>query len=413
MSIDRRSRLQQDVRDIERDEVFDSLLPQAISEHGPLAGRGVAYKQLPPVSLRVDDRAVTLRAKGNTLVLEEGDEPTGVTAEMPADAMSDLIQDHQSTMGLAMTSRVKLTSGNINEWIGWEPAFRALLDGRRVHETGDVTFRDLNGDELNLNQRFSIDDDRDEIAHFLREAGFLHLTGIFEPDEMDTVGADIDEWIAKATPDDGESWWAKDKDGVDQAVRVLFFLEKSAALREIVQDERYQWLTELTGDGHRHNGGAEGLVKPLGIVQGLSDLPWHKDCGQGRHSYMCNGMTTGISVTGADRVSGALGVIPGSHRANTMATGRDPKLDLQPQMLETNKGDVTVHCSDTLHRAHPPIERPRKVVYSSFGLPPLPGDVVKPNPRYGREARAELTDVTDRIAAADNENDPKRYRASR
>ena len=180
-----------------------------------------------------------------------------------------------------------------------------------------------------------------------------------------------------------------------------------------MQDERYQWLTELTGDGHRHNGGAEGLVKPLGIVQGLSDLPWHKDCGQGRHSYMCNGMTTGISVTGADRVSGALGVIPGSHRANTMATGRDPELDLQPQMLETKKGDVTVHCSDTLHRAHPPIERPRKVVYSSFGLPPLPGDVAEPNPRYSREARAELTDVTDRIAAADNENDPKRYRAGR
>ena len=48
-----------------------------------------------------------------------------------------------------------------------------------------------------------------------------------------------------------------------------------------------------------------------------------------------------------------------------------------------------------------------------FGLPPLPGDVVQPNPRYSREARAELTDVTDRIAAADNENDPKRYRASR
>ena len=413
MSIDRRSRLQKDVRDLERDEVFDSLLPEAVSEHGALAGRGVTYKELPPVNLRVDDRAVTLRAQGDTLVLEEGDQPTGVTAEMPADALSDLVQDHQSTMGLAMTSRVKLTSGNINEWIGWEPAFRALLDGRRVHETGDVTFCDLDGDELDLSRVFSIDDDREEMAHFLREAGFLHLAGIFEPDEMDTVGADIDEWIARATPDDGESWWAKDSDGVDQAVRVLFFLEKSAALRELVEDERYQWLTELTGDGHRHNGGAEGLVKPLGIVKGLSDLPWHKDCGQGRHSYMCNGMTTGISVTGADRTSGALGVIPGSHRANTMATGRDPKLDLQPRMLETNKGDVTVHCSDTLHRAHPPTERPRKVVYSSFGLPPLPGDVVKPNPRYGREARAELTDVTDRIAAADNENDPKRYRATR
>ena len=46
----------------------------------------------------------------------------------------------------------------------------------------------------------------------------------------------------------------------------------------------------------------------------------------------------------------------------------DPLLDLQPRMLETKTGDVTVHCSDTLHRAHPPVERPRKVVYSGFGL---------------------------------------------
>ena len=125
-------------------------------------------------------------------------------------------------------------------------------------------------------------------------------------------------------------------------------------------------IGELTGDGHVHTGKREGLVKPLGIVRGLSDLPWHKDCGQGGHSYMCNGLTTGISVTGADRTSGALGVIPGSHRANTMATGRDRRLDLQPIMLETRTGDVTVHCSDTLHRAHPPVDRPRKVVYSSF-----------------------------------------------
>ena len=57
--------------------------------------------------------------------------------------------------------------------------------------------------------------------------------------------------------------------------------------------------------------------------------------------------------------------------------------------------------------------RAHLVARRDFGLPPLPGDVVKPNPRYSREARAELTDVTDRIAAADNENDPKRYRAGR
>ena len=67
-------------------------------------------------------------------------------------------------------------------------------------------------------------------------------------------------------------------------------------------------------------------------------------------------------------------------------------------------GDVTVHCSDTLHRAHPPTERPRKVVYSGFRLPLLPGDEERSEPRYGREARAELTDVEGRIAAAGRRN---------
>ena len=75
-------------------------------------------------------------------------------------------------------------------------------------------------------------------------------------------------------------------------------------------------------------------------------------------------------------------------------------MDMAPRMLETTTGDVTVHCSDTLHRAHPPTERPRKVVYSGFRLPMLPGDENVEEPRYGREARAELTDVQDRIAAA-------------
>jgi Phytanoyl-CoA dioxygenase (PhyH) len=411
MSIDTRTRLHKDVRTLERDEVFDALLPDAIAVHGDLAGRGVAYKELGALGLDVAGRGVTLCLSGGSLAIREGIDGADVVAVLPADALSDLVQDAQSTMGLAMTARVRMAAGSINDWIAWEPALRALLDGRRVHETGDVTFTDLDGGPLDLDRRFTPDDDREEMTHFLEQAGFLHIRGVFDDGEMAAVGADIDEWIARATPDDGESWWATDDRGVNQAVRVLFFHEKSAALRDAVDSERYRWIGGLTGDGHQHKGGGEGLVKPLGIVRGLSDLPWHKDCGQGGHSYNCSSLTCGISVTGADRTSGALGVIPGSHRANTMATGRDPKLDLQPRMLETHTGDVTVHCSDTLHRAHPPVDRPRKVVYSGFALPPLPGDVVTPDPRYSRQARAELSNVQDRIEAADNPDDPHRYRA--
>lgn len=404
MSIDRRTRLMKDVRPHSVEEVLDVVLPAALEAHGDLAARGAAYRETPALGLDVDGTQITLREEAGRLVIDAGLEHADVVARLAADALSDLVQDYQSTTGLVMTARVKLENGTIDDWVGWEPVLRALLDGRKVYETGDVAFEGLDGEPLDLDRSFSLDDDREEIAHFLREAGFLHLREIFDEDEMAAVGRDIDEQIARVTPDDGESWWAEDKDGKAQAVRVLNFYEKSEPLQGLVGSDRYQWLGELTGDGHRYRHSAEGLVKPLGIVKGLSDLPWHKDCGQGRHSLLCNALTCGISITGADRVSGALGVVPGSHRANVRVPGRDPVMDMAPRMLETKTGDVTVHCSDTLHRAHPPTERPRKVVYSGFRLPLLPGDEEPSEPRYGREARAELTNVEDRIAAAGPRN---------
>ncbi len=416
MSIDVRTRSDVDIRQLNADEMFDEVLPGAVSVNGALAGRGVTYLGLPALGLDVDGRQVTLEVVSDALALRAGIDTAPLGAALSADALSDLLQDLVSAMGLAMTSRVKISAGSINDWIGWEPVLRALLDGRKVHETGDVTFVDLDGHELDLERKFTIDDDRDEMRHFLEQAGFLHLRGVFDEPEMAALGDDIDTWIARARPDDGESWWATDEHGTQQAVRVLFFSEKSEELRRLNHDPRFTWLGELTGDGHVHSGGGEGLVKPLGIVRGLSDLPWHKDCGQGRHSFSCSGLTCGISVTGADRTSGALGVIPGSHRANTMSAGRDRRLDLGSLLLETETGDVTVHCSDTLHRAYPPVDRPRKVVYSSFSLPSRAKATAGPEPgraTAARAARAALNDVQARIEAADNEDSPRRYQAGK
>lgn len=400
MSIDQRTRKFADLRDNAVEQILDEVLAEGLTAHGNLAGRGARYLELPTLGFDVDGHQITLVESGGSLVLENSLKHAEMIARLSADALSDLVQDAQSTMGLAMTSRVQIENGSIDDWVSWEPVLRALLDGRRVYEEGDISFLDADGKPLELDRTFSLDDDRDEIAHFLREAGFLHLRGVFDPAEMATVADDIDHFIAKAAPDDGDSWWAEDAEGNAQAVRVLNFYEKSPGLRKLVEDDRYQWLGTLTGDGHRHRLTAEGLVKPIGIVKGLSDLPWHKDCGQGRHSYLCNALTCGISITGADSVSGALGVVPGSHRANAKTPGRTGMPDLAARKLETDTGDVTVHCSDTLHRAHPPTERPRKVVYSGFRLPLLPGDRDEADPRYSREARADLSNVEDRINAA-------------
>ena len=374
MTVDHRCRLHVDGVALDADQALDEMVPALLADHGSLAARGVRFKKLPALGLRVGDRAVTLMAEGDTLSVVDGVDRAGIVAELEADALSDLLQDRQSTMGLAMTSRVQITAGSLDDWIHWEPALRALCEGRPVHEPG-----------------------------------FLHLHDVFDPSEMAAIEADIDQSIAAARDADPEYWWCTDADGTQVAVRSLNFQEKSAAVRATLADERLTRLADLTGDGHRVPTKCEGLVKPLDIVAGLSDLPWHKDCGQGLHSYMCNSLTVGISVTGADRVSGALGVVAGSHRANTTASVRDKQLDLPAKLLETTTGDLTIHCSDTLHRAYPPSAHPRKVVYTSFTLPPLPGDEVAANPRYSREARSELTDVQERIAASDNPDAGNRY----
>jgi hypothetical protein len=405
MSIDQRTRRHCDVRDLSRDEVFDSFFPASSATNGALAARGRRYKALPSLGFDVDGRTVTLVDRDGVLVAEEGDANADAVAALDASALSELVQDRKSAMGLAMNAQVKMRRGRLDTWIGWEPVFRALFDARPVHEAGAVDFRQRDGAPLDLTKSFTLDDDHAEISHFLHEAGFLHVENVFAEEEMNAVSADLDAALAGCRKDDGASWWATDRDGADHPVRVLWFHEQSDALSKLLHDDRLQWLSHLTGDEYDgRTMGAEGLIKPIGITKGLSDLPWHKDCGQGMHAYMCSGMTVGISVTGADKDSGALGVVPGTHRANCQSSGIDPSLDLQPLKLETKTGDLTVHCSDTLHRAHPPKTRARKVVYTGFRMKPKAGDVVQKLPAAEERARrARLSNVEDRISASDGD----------
>jgi hypothetical protein len=115
--------------------------------------------------------------------------------------------------------------------------------------------------------------------------------------------------------------------------------------RSWLEDPSFLRIGTLTGDGHRHQGlvgnRVEALFKPIGVAQGISDVPWHKDCSLGRHSYDCSNLTTGISVTGATEDSGQLRVRPGSHRALCWPAFAQPGLDLPDRALPTEKGDIT------------------------------------------------------------------------
>ena len=56
--------------------------------------------------------------------------------------------------------------------------------------------------------------------------------------------------------------------------------------------------------------------------------------------------------------------------------------------LPTRTGDLTVHCSCTLHMSHPPVTEERRVLYTSFTLPAFDGPVLE-HQRAVSEVREE------------------------
>src|SRR5262249_20186874 len=128
-------------------------------------------------------------------------------------AFSDLVQDVVSTFGAQMLGRAVVKEGTLDQFIGWEPVLRDLLDGRPVYEPGSIAVHDRACMPLDQHRSFTLDDDRADIGHFLAEAGYLHIEGVFTEAEMAAVAADHDDAIAAATRDDGASWWARTSAG--------------------------------------------------------------------------------------------------------------------------------------------------------------------------------------------------------
>ena len=360
------------------------------------AGRSAIRLGLCPLTLDVEGELLTLEPTTDGLRARRAGDDTLVVA-LDRKAFSELVQDAASTFALQMTGRADVRRGNVDAFLAWEPVLRCLLDGRAVYEPGTIQFRDPAGAPLELRRSFTLDDRAEDMGSFLAEAGFLHVAGVFTEAEMAQVSAELDEAMATAERDDGASWWARTEAGEWYPSRILGFNQKSPTLRALLSDERFTRLGTLTDDRYVQRDpnvgdSAEGLLKKVGVVEGISDVSWHKDCAMGGHSRHCCGLTVGISVTGAGRENGELGVVAGSHRANVGLVGAEP-LDLPRLPLPTRTGDITVHCSCTLHMSRQPVSAERRVVYTGFGLAPRPGDrrVEKSHARIRRE-RAALND---------------------
>jgi hypothetical protein len=398
LTLDFRSRFNSEVTPLDPVDFVEQHAAEVLDAHGTEAGGGAVRLGLAPLTLDVSGDLLTFEPDADGLVVRAGRGPEdGLVVSLDREAFSDLMQDVASTFALQMTGRAEMHRGATEAFVAWEPVLRCLMDGRAVYEPGTITFGDAEGRPLDLRRSFTLDDEPEEMGRFLAEAGFLHLAGVFTAAEMAAVSADLDEAMASAQREDGASWWARTDTGEWYPSRILGFNQKSPTLRALLHGQRFATLGHLTDDRFvqrdpDQGDSAEGLLKKVGVVEGISDVSWHKDCAMGGHSRHCCGLTVGISVTGAGRENGELGVVPGSHRANIGLIGIDG-LDLPTLPLPTRTGDVTVHCSCTLHMSRQPVSAERRVVYTGFGLAARPGDRVlaKSHDQIRRE-RAALND---------------------
>jgi hypothetical protein len=376
MSVDHRTRVDGEVDPVDPATCFEELLPAAFERHQDLLAAAVAEYAPRPLTIEVDDSAWTLAVDDGVVRVAPGCDGHAVTVLRTGPAqLDDLVNDQVTVVGMQTNGTLDQPVGYFDALLDWWLLLRGALDGQAPHTPGAIDLLDAEGAPLALDRSFTTDSSLDEMGDFLQRAGYLHIEGVFDEGEMEAVSREMDAAAPTYANGDGRSWWARNRAGDDLLVRMQYFDQVSPAVERLVDDERLQRLAGLTGDGHEYGAPGsnriEALFKPFDVVQGISDLPWHKDCALGRHSYDCSSTTVGISVSGADARSGQLRVVAGSHRA-LMWPSLQPsnRCDLPIVPLPTTTGDITVHLSCTLHQSVPPVERERRVMYTGFRLPP-------------------------------------------
>jgi hypothetical protein len=323
-----------------------SMAGPAALRLGPLAFRlpeGGAYTYLP------DAEGVEVRA---------GDADADTVIEIAAADWQGIVHELDTAPGLLYASRVRCVRGDPLKFVGWEPGLRAMYNGRPIFDPATAQLADRDGTPLDPTRSFRRDDPEEEMAHFLRTAGFLFVRGVFGADEVAAFRSCADALREEAVAGDRESWWGRNARGEEVLCRVTR-AGSQPALHSLARDERILRLVALADEpltlmGARGVDDASVIYKNPEMDGGLSDLPWHRDCGMGGHAVTCPILIASVFLTRASPETGELRMLPGSWTGSCgYIDANNPKAPrgVAPQ---AEPGDVTLHYGDCMHAAPPP-----------------------------------------------------------
>ena len=357
-----------------------------------LADAADGLAQTGPVTFLVDDDAVSYLPDGDGIRVLPGRTEAATEVRLSRQAWDDLVAQVRTVMSLLITGDLAVERGSFEHLADWDPVLKYLHAGIPPYRPDRA---DLGGrDPL---ASFTLADDDDELRAQLQTMGYLHVRSVFSAAEMSAANAEIDRLAALARPGDDQSWWVTDEAGDSALCRLVYTSLRSSVLAALEGDARIHRLGTLLDPALRaapdRMEGAAVLLKVPGKTSGLSNIPWHQDCGLGGHGIICPAVGIGIQLTGSSAETGNLLVIPGSHGQAVHYGWMQRFQDLPYVSIDTEPGDVTVHIQDVMHASPEPTGAGgRRTMYVTY-YPPALWEHVGPGEAYNDAVRNRTEQV--------------------
>jgi len=348
------------------------------------------------IAFLVDNDAVTYAVDGSTIRVDEGraDGPVRgeVVVRLSRQAWEDMVGQVRTVMNLLLSDDLAFEQGGFERLADWDPVLRYLHAGIPPY---DPARADFHGHDPFA--AFTLDASDAELAAQLQTMGYLHVKAVFGADEMEVANREIDRLAAEARPGDDQSWWVTAEDGTSVLCRLVYATLRSPVLAALEDDPRVRRLGTLINPTLRaapdRMEGSAVLLKVPGNTSGLSNIPWHQDCGMGGHAIMCPALSVGVQITGSDSSTGNLQVVPGSHGQAIHYRWEQRLRQVPVASIDTAPGDVTVHIQDLMHASPRPTgSGGRRTMYVTH-YPPKLWEHIGPGQAYNDLVRNRTEQV--------------------
>jgi hypothetical protein len=344
------------------------------------------------ISFLVGPDAVTYVSDGATIEVHEGRADGATAVRLSRPAWDDLVRQFRTFINLLLSKELAFERGGFEQLADWDPVLKYLHAGIPPY---DPERADLGGRDPRAS--YPPDAEDEELAAQLAAMGYLHVRGLFSAEEMAEANAEVDRLAAMAAPGDEQSWWVTRDDGSSALCRLVYATLRSPVLARLEADPRVRRLGTLLDPSLRvapdRMEGSAVLLKVPGHTSGLSNIPWHQDCGMGGHAILCPSISVGIQLTGSDASTGNLLVVPGSH-GQAIHYGWERHGVAAPVVhIDTAPGDVTVHVQDLMHASPQPTGAGgRRTMYVTH-YPPGLWDHVGPGQAFNDLVRNRTEEV--------------------